>query len=80
MTEEYQVTARWDEEAQVWWAESDDVPGLCAEAASFDELEREIALLIPELLLANGVIQATNHAPIAFRVLAEKTGTARMAA
>jgi predicted RNase H-like HicB family nuclease len=80
MAKEYRVIAQWDEEAQVWWAESEEVPGLCVEAASFEALEQEIALLIPELLLENGVIQAQGNEPIRFRVLAEKAATTRLAA
>ena len=33
-----QVRAFWDEEAKVWVAESDDVPGLVTEAPSVDQL------------------------------------------
>ena len=33
---EFQVKAHWDEEAKVWWGESNDVPGLCVEAFTFD--------------------------------------------
>lgn len=49
------VLAQWDTEAKVWIARSDDVPGLVAEAASLDELFRELQLLIPELLELNGM-------------------------
>ena len=49
------VEARWDAEADVWVAGSDDIPGLVAEAASLDELFRELQLLIPELLALNGM-------------------------
>ena len=37
---EYQVKAHWDEDAKVWWSESDEVPGLCVEALTFEELEK----------------------------------------
>ncbi len=49
------VNAVWDSEAAVWVAESDDIPGLVAEAATIEELERELHLLVPELLRLNGV-------------------------
>jgi len=49
------VRANWDADAGVWVAQSDDVPGLVAEAASLDELFRELQTLIPELLSLNGV-------------------------
>ena len=34
----YTVHAEWDPEASVWVATSDDVPGLCAEAPTVEEL------------------------------------------
>lgn len=49
------VQAKWDAGAEVWVALSDDVPGLVAEAASLDELFRELQSLVPELLALNGV-------------------------
>ena len=49
------VLAQWDEEAKVWVATSDDVPGLVTEAESRDELVEILRVLIPELLAANGV-------------------------
>jgi predicted RNase H-like HicB family nuclease len=49
------VQARWDTEARVWVAVSDDVPGLAAEAASLDQLFQELKGLIPELLALNGM-------------------------
>ncbi len=48
------VTVRWDAEARVWWAESDDIPGLVTEAATFDELVERCGAVIGELLAANG--------------------------
>lgn len=44
------VVARWDDEAEVWVATSDDVPGLVTEDASLDRLVRRIRDVIPELL------------------------------
>ncbi|MBF6570169.1 MAG: DUF1902 domain-containing protein [Candidatus Binataceae bacterium] len=51
----YLVRAIWDGEAGVWVAESDDVPGLIAEAASPGELNGKLAVLIPELLELNEI-------------------------
>ena len=48
------IHAVWDEEAKVWVATSDDVPGLATEAASLDLLVPKLQLMIPELLDANG--------------------------
>lgn len=47
------VKAVWDGEAQVWVAESDDVPGLITEAASETGLVEKLSVLIPELLELN---------------------------
>jgi predicted RNase H-like HicB family nuclease len=55
MEKPIQVRAFWDEEAKVWVAESDDVPGLVTEAASVDQLVDKLKTLIPELLAENGI-------------------------
>jgi len=52
----YQVLARWDTEAGIWVAESDDVPGLVAEAESPNLLWEKLRILIPELLALNRVL------------------------
>jgi predicted RNase H-like HicB family nuclease len=51
----YEILAQWDSEAGVWVAESDDVPGLVAEADSPNVLAKKLRTLIPELLELNGV-------------------------
>ncbi len=77
---EYQVKAHWDEEAKVWWSESDDVPGLCVEALTFEELEKRLSDLIPDLLILNNIIDESDNKPIRFCVLAEKYSTVTMRA
>ena len=52
----FHVQAVWDEEAAVWVATSDDVPGLVTEADSCEELEAKLKVMIPELLEENGVL------------------------
>ena len=54
MSKRLVVHAMWDEEAKVWVATSDDVPGLVTEAADLDLLVPKLQSLIPELLDANG--------------------------
>lgn len=49
----FNVRAHWDPEAQVWWAESDDIPGLVAEASAHDTLIEELKAIVPELLGLN---------------------------
>ena len=51
----YEIRAQWDSEAGVWVAESEDVPGLVAEADSPNVLAQKLRTLIPELLELNGV-------------------------
>lgn len=60
------VHAEWDGEANVWVATSDDVPGLITEASSVEILTEKLAVLIPELLEANGVLvgKALGQVPI----------------
>jgi predicted RNase H-like HicB family nuclease len=54
----YHVKATWDEEAQVWVASSDDVPGLATEADTIEGLLAKLRVMIPDLLDANGVTPA----------------------
>jgi len=49
------IRAEWDEEANVWVATSDDVPGLVTEEATMEGLIEKLKVIIPELLDANGV-------------------------
>ncbi len=49
------VRAEWDEEAKVWVATSDDVPGLATEETTMERLVEKLKVIIPELLEANGV-------------------------
>lgn len=42
-----------DEEAAVWIATSDDVPGLVLESGSFDALLERVRNAVPELLALN---------------------------
>ncbi len=53
----------WDGEAAVWVAESEDVPGLVAEAGSMEVLIEKLKVLIPELLELNGV-PTRSHLPL----------------
>ncbi len=43
----------WDPDAQVWIAESSDVPGLVLESGSFDALIERLRYAVPELLAFN---------------------------
>jgi predicted RNase H-like HicB family nuclease len=48
------VHAEWDQDAQVWVASSDDVPGLATEESTIEGLIEKLKVMIPELLEANG--------------------------
>ena len=48
------VRAEWDDEAHVWVASSDDVPGLATEAETVESLIEKLRVMIPELFEANG--------------------------
>jgi len=74
----YTVRARWDEESKSWWTDGDDIPGLCCQAASFDELVETILALAPELLGANGI--QLSGPSVEITVTAERHGKARLAA
>ena len=47
------VRATWDSDAEVWTAESTDLPGLVTEASSLDELDAKLPGLIRDLLDVN---------------------------
>ena len=48
------ITFQWDEEASVWIATSEDVPGLVLESGSFDALVERVKRAVPELIALNG--------------------------
>ena len=67
------VHAVWDDEARVWVATSDDVPGLATEADDMDTLVEKLQAMIPELLDANGV----SHAPdVPFEIVGQRFAVA----
>lgn len=58
---DYIINLIWDEDAQVWVATSDDIPGLVLESGSFDALLERVRFAAPELLkLNNTKIPALN--------------------
>lgn len=50
---EYTIKLSWDNEAGVWIATSDDIPGLVLESGSFDALLERVRFAVPELLSLN---------------------------
>ncbi|MDR3201183.1 MAG: DUF1902 domain-containing protein [Spirochaetales bacterium] len=51
---EYKISLTWDEEARVWIAESDDIPGLILESGSLDVLIERVRYAAPDLLELSG--------------------------
>jgi predicted RNase H-like HicB family nuclease len=45
MSRTYEVEARWDSDAGVWVAESEDIPGLVAESESVNALVEQVRVL-----------------------------------
>ena len=50
----YRIKLIWDDEAAVWVAASQDVPGLVLESGSFDALLERVRYAVPELIELNG--------------------------
>jgi predicted RNase H-like HicB family nuclease len=71
------VRAEWDEEAGVWVATSDDVPGLATEAVSMEDLIRKLKTMVPELLELNRIPGESR--PAAFEVLSRRFETLEFA-
>jgi len=70
------IHAEWDTEAGVWVAMSDDVPGLVAEADTFEALSAKLDRLLPELLQANGYCGDPH---VVFELLARRYAVAHLA-
>lgn len=54
----YRVSAFWDEEAAVWVATSEDVPGLATEADTIEALSQKLRHIVPDLLISNHIESA----------------------
>ena len=53
MKNKFKVILLWDDEANVWVATSEDIPGLVLEHSSFDVLAERVRLAAPEMLELN---------------------------
>ena len=51
----YEVHAKWDPEAKVWVATSEDVVGLVTEADTMEQLLEKLEVMVPELIEENGL-------------------------
>ena len=62
------IQAIWDAEAQVWVAESENVPGLATEADTIEALTVKLHNIIPELLILNNLISKNYSGSINFEL------------
>jgi predicted RNase H-like HicB family nuclease len=67
------VAARWDAESRTWWTDGDDVPGLCCQGHTFEELSDAVFALAPDLLVANGAAREGEQIEIALTAEQRKT-------
>ncbi|MBR3745622.1 MAG: DUF1902 domain-containing protein [Selenomonadaceae bacterium] len=51
----YKIQLAWDDEAEVWMATSEDIPGLILEDESADKLIQRVMLAAPEIIELNGI-------------------------
>ena len=65
---DYVVKFTCDNEAGVWIATSDDIPGLVLESGSFDALLERTRFAVPELLELN----SDNNAPLSLTFKSER--------
>jgi predicted RNase H-like HicB family nuclease len=76
----YVVRAEWDDEAAVWVASSEDVPGLVTGAATLEALVEKLRAIVPEMLELNGVLSAKAAACARFKLIAERVEQVRAVA
>lgn len=74
------VRAEWDPDAGVWFAMSDDVPGLVTEAATLEELERKLHVMIPELLEFDEELRADFLPEVPLIVMSQQVSKVRLRA
>jgi hypothetical protein len=67
------VAARWDPASGTWWTDGDDVPGLCVQGHSFEELSDAVFALAPGLLVANGAARDGGRVEIVLTAEQRKT-------
>lgn len=79
-TSGYIVRARWDDASRTWWTDGEDIPGLCCQASSFEELADLVFSMAPDLLRANGLAPTDGAVDVPIRVIAEREGTAHLVA
>lgn len=63
----FKVNLSWDNEAKVWTGLSDDVPGLCVEGDTIEEVKNIAMDIIPILLRENNADSVINNSPVLFQ-------------
>lgn len=53
---EYTINFTWDNEANVWIAASNNIPGLVLESGTFDALIKRTRFAVPELLALSSLV------------------------
>jgi len=54
MVNKFNISLAWDDEACVWIATSNDIPGLILEDDSYDRLIARVRIAVPDLLSLAG--------------------------
>ena len=65
MSRSITIDARWDAEASVWIATSNDVAGLVVEADTWPAMIEEVRLVLPDLLELSG--ERSDNLSLTFR-------------
>ena len=73
------VEAFWDEEASVWVATSDALPGLVTEAETLEVLIPKLRVMIPELVAANQLFAERAHGVIGFELVGRRAEKIKVA-
>lgn len=73
------VKAARDPEAQVWFVESSDVPGLAAEADTFEALVDKLPSMIADLIEENGFDGSHDAADVPVEIIAHASSKIRLA-
>ena len=58
---DYKITFVWDNDAGVWIATSEDIPGLVLESGSIDALIERVKYAVPELIELNHLDLRSNY-------------------
>lgn len=65
---EFVIKFKWDNEAQVWIATSEDIPGLVLESDSFNDLLERTRIAVPVLPALN----TTDNVPISLSFISDR--------